>query len=152
MPNGDWQHESDEKKPGMAFKALRDKASAASAATTTSTKTMDEVHEALPTLRALGFAITHLRVDMGLLPDVGARLVASTDTIDVKKIEQLIEESVEKRLLVTALKGLLAAFNIKAEINDASFEKVALNITFGLPPRVSVEFVGRTALETDTGS
>jgi hypothetical protein len=43
-------------------------------------------------MRALGFTIKDLRVGMGLLPEIGAKLIASTDTIDVKKIKELIEK------------------------------------------------------------
>ena len=96
----------------MDFKSFGDKAkemagAAAASATTTAGKMLDEFNEALPTMRALGFVVKDLHVGMGLLPEVGAKLVATTDSIDEKKLQELIEKHAEKKLLVTALKGLM---------------------------------------------
>ena len=71
----------------MDFKAFGDKAKgmvegAATSATTTATKMLDEFNEALPTMRARGFVVKDLHVGMGLLPEVGAKLVATTDSMD----------------------------------------------------------------------
>ena len=130
----------------MDFKAFGDKAkgmveTAAASAATTAGKMLDEFNEALPTMRALGFVVKDLHVGMGLLPEVGATLVATTDSIDEKKLQELIEKHAEKKLLVTALKGLYAAYNIKREIPDVPLTGVQLDMTLGLPPRVSVSFV-----------
>jgi len=102
---------------------------------------LDEFNEALPTMRALGFTVRDLHVGMGLLPEVGATLVATTDTIDEKKLQELIEKHADKKLLVTALKGLYAAYNIKREVPDVPLKGVRLDLTLGLPPRVNVSFV-----------
>ena len=130
----------------MEFKNLVGKAhemagAAAASATTTAGRMLDEFNEALPTMRALGFVVKDLHVGMGLLPEVGAKLVATTDSIDEKKLQELIEKHAEKKLLVTALKGLYAAYNIKREIPDVPLKGVQLDMTLGLPPRVSVSFV-----------
>jgi len=130
----------------MDFKAIGDRArgmveSAAISATTTAHKMLDEFNEALPTMRALGFVVKDVHVGMGLLPEVGAKLVATTDSIDEKKLQELIEKHAEKKLLVTALKGLYAAYNIKREIPGVPLKGVQLDLTMTLPPRVSVSFV-----------
>lgn len=137
----------------MDFKAFGDKAkgmveSAATSATTTATKMLDEFNEALPTMRALGFVVKDLHVGMGLLPEVGAKLVATTDSIDEKKLKELIDKNAEKKLLVTALKGLYAAYNIKREIPDIPLKGVQLDLTMTLPPRVSVSFVNEIVAAT----
>ena len=93
------------------------------------------------TMRSLGCVVKDLHVGMGLLPEVGATLVATTDSIDEKKIKELIEKHAEKKLLVTALKGLHAAYNIKREIPDVPLKGVQLDLTMTLPPRVSISFV-----------
>jgi hypothetical protein len=92
-------------------------------------------------MRALGFTVKDLRVGMGLLPEIGARLVASADAIDVKKLEDLIAKHADKTVLVTALKGLLAAYNIKQQIPDLPVRGIELDLTLGLPPRVDARFV-----------
>jgi hypothetical protein len=72
----------------MPFKDLMDKAKEVTgAATEAASNLVDEFNEALPTIRALGFTVKDLRVGMGLVPEIGAKLIASADTIDVKKIK-----------------------------------------------------------------
>ena len=137
----------------MEFKSLVGKAqelagSAATSATATADRMLDEFNEAMPTMRALGFTVKDLHVGMGLLPEVGAKLVASTDTIDVKKLEELIEKHAAKKVLVTALKGLLAAYNIKQQIPDVPLKGVELDLSLGLPPRVNVSFVNNIVAAT----
>jgi hypothetical protein len=60
-------------------------------------------------MRALGFSVSDFRFGMGLLPEIGAKLVASTDAIDVKKIHELIEKHKEQKTLVTLPNALEAA-------------------------------------------
>lgn len=133
----------------MEFKSLMGKAQElAVAATDTAGRMLDEFNEALPTMRALGFTVKDLHVAMGLLPEVGAKLVASTDTIDVKKLEELIERHANKKILVAALKGLHAAYNIKQQVPDVPLKGVELDLKLGLPPRVSVSFVNNTTAAT----
>jgi hypothetical protein len=114
---------------------------AVTSATVSAGKMLDEFNEAMPTMRALGFTVKDVHIGMGLLPEVGAKLVASTDTLDVKKLEELIDKHAEKKFLVTALKTLLAAYNIKRQIPDVPLKGVELDVTLGLPPRVNVGFV-----------
>jgi hypothetical protein len=126
----------------MEFRSLVGKAQElAGAATATAGKMLDEFNEALPTIRALGFTVKDLHVGMGLLPEVGAKLVASTDNIDVKTLEELIQKNGEKKILLAALKGLLAAYNIREQVPDVPLRGVELDLLLGLPPRVSVAFV-----------
>jgi hypothetical protein len=126
----------------MPFKDLMGKAQELTgAATDIAGKFVDEFNEALPTLRALGFTLKDLRVGMGLVPEIGAKLIASTDTVDVKKVKELIEKNAENKTLVAALKGLQAAYNIKQAIADFPFKGVEIDVTLGLPPHVGVSFV-----------
>lgn len=126
----------------MAFKDLMGKAKdLADTATDAAGRVVDEFNEALPTMRALGFTIKDLRVGAGLLPEIGAKLVASTDTIDVKKIHELIEQHPDNKTLVGALKALELAFNVKRQIGDLPLKGVEVDLTLGLPPHIGVAFV-----------
>jgi len=126
----------------MAFKDLMDKAKGvANNATEAAGKLVDEFNEALPTMRALGFTIKDLRVGTGLVPEIGAKLIASTETIDVKKVKELIDKHAENKTLVGALKTLELAFNIRQQIGDFSFKDVQIDVTLGLPPHIGVAFV-----------
>jgi hypothetical protein len=129
----------------MAFKDLVNKAQEVTgSAAEASGKLLDEFNEALPTMRALGFAVSDFRVGMGLLPEIGAKLIASTDTVDPKKINELIEKQKERKTLVMVLKTLEAAYNIRQQIGSIPFKGVEIDMTLGLPPRVGVGFVSAT--------
>jgi len=128
-----------------AAMALMDMMGKAKALTNTAVEAagnfVDEFNEFLPTMRALGFTMKDLRVGMGLMPEIGAKLIASTDTIDVKKIKELIEKHADNKTLVAALKALEVAYNIKQEIGDLPLKGVEIDVTLGLPPHVGVAFV-----------
>ena len=111
-------------------------------ATDAAGKLVDEFNEALPTMRALGFTIKDLRVGTGLVPEIGAKLIASADTIDVKKIKELIEKHPENKTLIGALKGLELAYNVRQEVGELPLKGVEIDVTLGLPPHVGVAFVG----------
>ncbi len=108
----------------------------------TADRLLDELNEMLPILRGLGFTVRDLRVNMGLTPEASARLIASTDTIDVKVVQDLIERNAGKKLIVTTLKGLLAAYHIRRQVPDLPVKGIELDITLGLSPHVNVGFLG----------
>ena len=83
-----------------------------------------------------------------MVPEIGARLIASTDTVDVKKIRELIEKHPENRTLIGALKALELAFNIRQQIGDFPFKGVEIDVTLGLPPRIGVAFVSSAPAAT----
>lgn len=117
--------------------------------TTTKTigKLVDEFNEALTIMRAVGLTMKDLRVGAGVVPEIGAKLVASTDTIDVKKIKELIEKHPENKTLVGALKALELAFNVRQQVN-VPFKGVEMDVTLGLPPRIGVTFVSSAPTAT----
>lgn len=122
-----------------------------SAAADTAGKFLDEFNEALPTMRALGFTIRDFRMSMGLVPELGAKLIASVDTVDVAKIDELIAHHQDKKLLATLLKALQAAYHIKEQLGEKSFRSVELDVTLGLPPHISVGF-GNSKVEGATAA
>lgn len=137
----------------MAFKDLVTKAQEVTgAATEASGKLLDEFNEALPTMRALGFSVADFHVGMGLLPEIGAKLVASADTVDVKKINELIEKQKERKTLVTLLKGLETAYNIRQQIASIPFKGIEIDMTLGLPPRVGIGFIAAMPSALPNGS
>ena len=126
----------------MQFKDIMGKAQElAGAVTETAGKVLDEFNEALPMMRALGFTIKDLRAGMGLVPEIAAKLIASIDTIDVKKTKELIEKHPDNKVLVGMLKALQAAYNIKQQIPDLPLKGVEIDVKLGLPPHFAVGFV-----------
>ena len=103
-------------------------------------KFLDEFNDALPTMRALGFTIKDFRMSMGLPPDINAKLIASLDTVNVSRINELIAQHKDKQFVVTLLKALQAAYHVKEQLGDSAFKSVEMDITLGLSPRISVGF------------
>ena len=133
----------------MSFKDVLGKAKElAGAATEEAGKLVDEFNEALPTMRALGFTIRDLRVGTGLVPEIGAKLIASTDTIEIRKIKELIDQHPENRTLVGALKALELAFCIRQQIGNFPFRGVEIDVTLGLPPHIGVAFLSGAPADT----
>ena len=129
----------------MEFKGLVNKAQEiAGGASDVANKLMKEFNEAIPTLRALGFTVKDISIGMGLLPEIGAKLIASSDSVDPKKVKELIDKNPENKTLVTALNALLTAYNLKQQIADVPFKGVEIDVTLGLPPHVGVSFLSAT--------
>ena len=126
----------------MAFKDLMGKAQElAGVAAGAASDYLDEFNTALPTLQALGFSVRDFNVGMGLIPEVGATLVASIDNVNVSKLNELIEKNQEKKALVALLKALQAAYNIKQQVPDLQFQGIELDVKLGLPPHAGVKFL-----------
>ena len=126
----------------MPFKDLMNKAQElGGVATDVAGKFGDEFNEALPTMRALGFTIKDLQVGMAIVPEISFKLIASTDTVDVTKIKEMIEKHPENKTLIGMLKSLQFAYNIKRQIADVPFKGVEVDVTLGLPPHIGVSFV-----------
>ena len=111
-------------------------------------KMLDEFNAALPTMRALGFSVQDIHVGMGLLPEVKAKLVASADNVDVKAIDEIIQKKSEQKTLVTVLKALQTAYNVRDQLGDLGLKGVEINATLGLPPNISIGFIKNSVATT----
>jgi len=139
-----------ERKFEMDLKGLREKAGEYTvAATDAAGKMVDEFNESLPTLRALGFTVKDLQMSMGLLPEISVKLVASTDTMEAKKIKEVMDKNPENKTLTAALKGLLAAYNLKQTVPGVPFKGIELDMKLGIPPRIGVGFVTAAPAEIE---
>ena len=132
----------------MGLKDLMGKAEQLTeAATGAADKLLDEFNKALPTMRALGFTVKDLKVGMGLLPEIETKLVASADTVDPAKVKELIDKNPDNKTLASALKALLAAYNLKQMVGSIPFKGVELDMKLGIPPHVGIAFVSAAPAE-----
>ena len=104
-------------------------------------KLLDDFNAALPTMRALGFTVEDVKVSMGLLPEVSAKLIAAAANVDVKAIDEMIKNKSEQRTLVAVLKALQTAYNIRDQLGDLGLKGVVIDVTLGLPPKIGIGFV-----------
>jgi len=104
-------------------------------------KLLDDLNEAIPTIHGLGLDVRDLHLEMGVPPEITAKLVGAVESIDVAKIKDLAANNTEKRLLVTLLKTLETAYNIKDQLKDLHFKGVEIDLKLGLSPKVNVGFL-----------
>ncbi len=129
----------------MVLKGMKDKvgdtaAGAKDAALEKISQSLDEFNKAIPAIKALGFAVTDLKVGMGAIPEVSAKLTGSVDSIEEEKIEELIGSNQENKFLVTVLKGLQTASNVQHKLGDLGFKGVEAEVKLA-PPGIKVGFV-----------
>ena len=126
----------------MAFKDLMAKAQdLTGSASEVASKLIDDFNAALPTLRALGFSVKDVQFGMGLLPEIGAKLIASAADVDGKKLAALIEQKQEQKTLVAVLKALQASYQIRDQLGDLGLQGVEIDLKLGLPPHIGIGFV-----------
>ncbi|HET6207088.1 MAG TPA: hypothetical protein VFD98_09775 [Terracidiphilus sp.] len=113
----------------------------AGSASDTVGKLLDDFNAAIPTMRALGFTVEDIRVAMGLLPEVNAKLVATAANIDVNALDEMIKKKSEQKTLVAVLKALQTAYNLRDQLGDFGLKGVVVDLTLGLPPKVGIGFV-----------
>jgi hypothetical protein len=130
----------------MDFKSLIEKsgvqvATIGSVAETAADHLIDQLNETIPTIHALGLDVRDLHMELGLPPSVSVKLVGLVDNINVARIKELIAVNGEKKLLVTLLKALEAAYNIRSQLKDLKLAGIEIDLEVGLMPKVHVAFV-----------
>lgn len=119
-------------------------------ASDTVSRMLDEFNAALPVMQALGFSVEDIQVSMGLLPEVSAKLIAATDKIDVKMLGEMIQAKSEQKTLVAVLKALQTAYTVRDQLGDLGLKGVEVDVTLGLPPKISIGFLKSTAAMAKT--
>ena len=99
---------------------------------------MRELNDTIPTLKALGFSVSNVRFGMGIVPEIGATLTGSVDTLDPQKLKELIERHRENKTVATILEALRTAANLKDELSAVGFKGVKTDVKVGLPPKAEV--------------
>jgi predicted regulator of amino acid metabolism with ACT domain len=103
-------------------------------------KFLDEFNAALPTIKALGFSVQDVRMSMGILPEIHAKLIAAAADIDVKTLDELIQKKSAQKTLVAVLKGLQTAYNVRDQLGDLGLSGVEIDLKLGLPPSIGIGF------------
>ena len=102
---------------------------------------MKEFNEAVPALKGLGFSIRDFHIGMGVMPEVRTKLVGQIKDVKDEKVSELLEKYKEKKLLSSMLKSLQAALRIKGMLEALPFKGIAMDVTLGVPPNLSVDFI-----------
>ena len=104
------------------------------------TKVINDLINALPIIKALGFSVKDFDVCMGVIPEINAKICGSIETIDSDKIQKLVDENRDKKILIFILRGLQTASKLKEQIGGMGFKGVEIDIKLGLRPKMMVRF------------
>ena len=111
---------------------------------------LDQLKNALPDMQSIGLTIKDLRVGMGVVPEIEAKLTGSVDALDEGKIQKMIESKGDNKIMVVVLKGLQAAAQMSAQLADLGFKGVQADLKLGIPPKISISFLGTCQRQWDT--
>jgi hypothetical protein len=124
------------------FEKMMEKVSeTAAAATDMATHSMNNLSETASNLKALGFSVRDVRMGMGIVPEIGAKLIGSIEVMDQDKIKKMIDSHRQDKVLVAVLEALRTASVFKEQLGDFGFKGVEADVTLGLPPKVSVRLM-----------
>lgn len=102
---------------------------------------LDGLNDGLPKIKALGLSVTDFRVGQGAIPDIMIKLAGDIDTIDPGKIQEIIDQYPDEKILVTTLKALQSASHMKDRLSALEFKGIEAELFLGLPPAISVNFM-----------
>jgi len=99
---------------------------------------LDEYKKVIAILEPFGFTVQKFTVGMGVLPEIHTTISGSIENIREDGLKKMIEEHSANALLVSLLKALLMAKGFWERM-ELKLTGVTLNITLGVPPRISIE-------------
>ena len=125
----------------MFDKIIGEAAKVAGAALEKINESIADLNEAIPILKGLGLSVQNFHLNMGVPPEIGARLIGSIEAINADAFQKLIEGHPGKKVLVAILEALRTASMLKDQLEGLGFKGVEVDVTLGLSPKVSVQFL-----------
>ena len=102
------------------------------------TEGLDECKKAFAMLEAFGFTVGSFTVGMGILPEIRTSISGSIENIHEDELKKIIQAQPEEKLLVSLLDALVTAKRLWEHV-QLKLTSVTLNVTLGLPPKVTAE-------------
>jgi hypothetical protein len=100
---------------------------------------LQEYKLAISVLQACGLRVGKCHVSVGVLPEITTSIVGSVDYLEEKRIAELLQANHDKKLLTAILSALQTVAHIRQVVDLSSLQEVTINVTLGIPPRISVE-------------
>ena len=128
-------------KKGMPdLKGIKEKAADMSAVTRAKIdETLEEFKKAINLFGNFGFKVGKFKVSMGAIPEVSTSVSGSLEKVQVENIKPLIEDHKDNKLLVSMLKALITAKEVRDRVDLPYFTGTKLDIKLGVPPKISFD-------------
>ncbi len=85
---------------------------------------LDDFNKTVPTIKSLGLSMKKFHMGMGVIPEIEITLSGSVNAIDIKKIQELIQNNPDKKIKALAEDMKPAGYFIK----PVDFESLKLAI------------------------
>ena len=128
-------------KKGMPdLKGIKEKAADMGGATKAKIdETLEEFKKAINLFGKFGFKVGKFKVSMGPIPEVSTSFSGSLEKVQVENMKQLIEDHKDNKLLVSMLKALITAKEVRDRVDLPYFTGTKLDIKLGVPPKISFD-------------
>jgi hypothetical protein len=102
-------------------------------------ETLEEFKNAINLFGEFGFKVGKFKVGMGALPEINTSVSGSLEKVQVENIKQLIVDHKDNKLLVSMLKALITAKEVRDRVELPYFTGAKLDIKLGVPPKISFD-------------
>src|SRR5262245_277231 len=102
-------------------------------------ETLADFNAALPALRATGYELDGVNIDLGIPPKIVANFSGGNPAPD-EKIEALLAENAERNLTVLLVKSIHQATKLQSKLNVKGLRPRGVSVEIGLVPKVIVKF------------
>jgi hypothetical protein len=100
---------------------------------------VDDISAASPHLRAIGYRVRNLQLELSLTPRVIVELVKEAEVPD-EAFQAVLANHAGNKTLVTLVKMIQQARRAEAKIRLTGHRYVALEVELGLPPAVRMKY------------
>ena len=115
-------------------------ASVAAAGLDRAQSTLADLNATLPMLKAAGYTLSGVDVEIGLSPKVQATFTTEGAPLTEERVDEIVRANEDKKLAVVLLKALAAASRMQARVTVGALKPVGLAVQIGLSPAVVIKF------------
>ena len=101
---------------------------------------LEEINTSLPIVEKVGYKANELEVELGLPPGISIHFEKFQDAADAE-VEKIIEENEDKKILVTLIKALTKADEIRAGMKLGKFVFSEVELELGITPKVKMKYL-----------
>jgi len=98
-----------------------------------------EYKHVLSILSSFGLRVGKLHITIGAFPEVSTTITGSLNDVDIKRIKELMDANIEKKLLHAILSAILTTAHIRDVVELGNLGGFKMDIVLGIPPKICVE-------------
>lgn len=102
---------------------------------------LDALNDGIPKIKALGFSVKDFRIGQGLIPDVMIKIAGEIDAINPDKLQEIIDQYPDEKILTVILKALQTSSHMKDRLSALDFKGLEAEVMLGIPPSIAINFM-----------